>query len=296
MPRRLLVVATVLAGQAVPPVLAAQEPRQQDKPPVTVPAYTDQQRWNRARFHIVSFIVAGIAHAKARGESAEQYGRFLGDLFGPGWGPINTGYPIRVARATLFNFAAMPGSEAHIAEASDTSATVQYRRTHVQQFGAERQISGVTLDEYDRALRATHERIAGHLGLRYDERVDGDWNVATVRGRGSAAVTNFPRGTYVVTLAPADTGRAELAGSWDVTYAPDGRYTVRRNGETVVQGAYDLRLDELTTRDETGPRACAGPGTYRWAVNARGELVVGRLSDACEGRTRFLTGRPLVMK
>jgi hypothetical protein len=191
----------------------------------------------------------------------------------------------------------MPGSEVQIVEASDTAATVRYRRTHVPMFGPERQISGVTVEEYDRAFRVAHERIAAYLGLRHEERIDGDWNVVTVRGRASAAVTAFPKGTYAVTLAP-DTTRppSDAVATWEVTYAPDGRYTVRRNGEPVVQGAYDLRLDELVVRDETGARACAGPGTYRWGVNARGELTIGRLSDACDGRVRFLTSRPLVRK
>jgi hypothetical protein len=292
MHRRMLV-STALAVLAAPP-LAAQEARQQDRADVTVPAYTDQARWARVTTHMVQFLVMGIAHAKARGESPEDYGRFVGERFATTAGPANTGHPVRVARAIYRNFIAFPASEAQIVSASDTSATLRYRRFHVREFGPEGRLFGVTIDEYDRASAAIHQRIAEHLGLRQEQRLDGEWNVVTIRGRGSAAVVDFPRGTYAVTLSAEDLGgRAEVAGTWELSFGADGRYAVRHNGQEKVRGAYRLRLDEIALGDETGSLACAGPGTYRWSVNARGELTLGRLADACEGRTAVFARRPL---
>jgi hypothetical protein len=297
MQRRVLVVLTALAVGSGAAPLAAQEARQQDAAAVTVPAYTDQQRWNRAAFLNASALVAGIAYAKARGQSADEFGRFAGDAFASGWGPPNSGHAVRMARGINFNFAALTGSESQIVTASDTAASVRFKRSYVRYFDAQRQMVGVTVDEYERALSAIHQRIAAHLGLRVEKRIEGDWQVITVYGRGSAAVTDFPRAAYTVTLSQEDTaGRPELAGTWEISFGADGRYTVRQNGETKAQGAYELRLDELALRDETGPLACSGPATYRWTVNARGDLVLGRLADACEGRTRVFARRPLSRK
>ncbi|MDQ3950959.1 MAG: hypothetical protein M3282_11520 [Gemmatimonadota bacterium] len=298
MQRSLLAVGVAaLAGAPGASILAAQEARQQDQAAVTVPAYTDQQRWNRAGYLNASALAVGIAYAKVRGQSAEDFGRFAGDAFASGWGPPNSGHAVRMARGINFNFAALSGSESQIVTASDTAASVRFKRSYVPYFGAQGQMVGVTVDEYERALWALHQRIAAHLGLRVEKRVEGDWQVITVTGRGSAAVTDFPRATYNVTFSQEDVGaRPELAGTWEVSYGPDGRYTVRQNGEPRVQGSYSLRLDEIALRDETGPLACPGPATYRWTVNARGELVLGRLSDACEGRTRFITTSALSRK
>ena len=302
MQRRLLTSAVTALAAAAPgaSTLAAQEVRQHDQAgaAVMVPAYTDLQRWNRVAFHAVNFLVTGIAHAKARGERAEDYGRFIGgERFAPTAGAPNTGYALRMARAIFRNLGAFPGSEAQIVSASDTSATVRYRRFHVQQFGQERQLFGVTLDEYDRANAAIHQRMAEYLGLRYEERVDGDWNVVTIRGRGNAAVVDFPRATYVVTISQDEVPRAtDAVGTWELSFGPDGRYTVRHNGDLRVRGTYKLRLDEIAVGEETGSLACPGPGTYRWMVDARGELVLLRLSDACDGRGRLFTWRPMRRK
>jgi hypothetical protein len=204
---------------------------------------------------------------------------------------------VRNARAIFRNFAAFPGSEAQVVSVSDTSATLRYRRFHVREFGPERQLYGVTLDEYDGANRAIHERIAEHLGLRHEERAEGDWNVVTIRGRGSAAVTDFPRDTYRMTISPEEAPSAtDAVGMWELGFDPDGRYTVRHNGDVRVRGRYKLRLDEIELGDETGPLACPRPGTYRWMLNARGQLVLLRLADACEGRARTFAGRPMSRK
>src|SRR3989338_7254357 len=170
MQRSILFVSSLLAFSTP---ATAQQGLQQGG--ITVPAYTDQQRWARTSVHAVSFYVAGIAASKARGQSAEDYGRLVGDLFAPGWGPSNSGSAIRVARGWLFNWIAFPESQAEIMSANDTAVTMRYRRFHVAYFGAQRTANGVTLDEYDRATSIIGERIASHLGLRFQDRIDGDW-------------------------------------------------------------------------------------------------------------------------
>ena len=58
---------------------------------VDLPEYTPQQRWERAALQATVLIVAGIAYAKSKGQSAEEYGEFLAEVFAPGWGEPNSG-------------------------------------------------------------------------------------------------------------------------------------------------------------------------------------------------------------
>lgn len=293
MPRSILLLCALMA---LTTPAAAQQGLQQGG--ITVPAYTDQQRWARTSFHAVSFYIAGIAAFKARGQTAEDYARLVGDLFAPGWGSANSGSALRVARGWLFNWIAFPESQAEILSANDTAVTMRYRRFHVAAFGPQRTSYSVTLDEYDRATSIIGERIASYLGLRFHDRIDGDWNVVTITGRGSAAVLEFPRVVYGATFTAQDIAdNPQLAGAFESTYLPDGRFTVRHNGEAVIEGNYDLALDQIVFRDERGTTACPKAGTYRWTVNpANGNLSLGRLSDECDPRFRYLTRRPFAKK
>jgi hypothetical protein len=292
--RRGILVA--LAGLVLGGPLLAQQGVKQGG--ISVPAYPDQQRWGRASFLLVSTHVAGIAAAKARGQTAEEYGRFVGDLFAPGWGAPNTGSAIRVARGWLNNAMASTGSEAAITSASDTAATVRYRRVHVAVFGAQRVSYGVTLDEYDRSFAAFAERIGAHLGVRIQPRIDGDWDEVNITGRGSSNVFQFPLTTYRAAFTAQDVAAvSQLAGEWESTYAAGGRFTVRRNGEVLIEGNYDVLLDQITFRNERGATACPDNGTYIWNVNAaNGNLRLVRLSDSCEARFHYLTRRAFPRK
>lgn len=73
---------------------------------------------------------------------------------------------------------------------------------------------------------------------------------------------------------------------------PNGRFAVRKDGQLQVEGDYELTLDQIVHRNETGPLACSGTGTYRWSVNpATNALTFGRLADDCDGRFRVMTRR-----
>lgn len=261
---------------------------------LTTPAYTDLQRWNRENFLTVNFFASSIAYAKARGQTVDDLARFLGDRYAPGWGPANSGVAVRVARGILLNVAAMPGTEATLVGGTDTSATVRFRRSHVALFGADGVLSGVTLAEYDRLLTLLNEHIASYLGLRYSERMDGDWATITVTGRGTNALVSFPRDArFTATLSAEQAGAANLAGTYDLLFMPDGRFELTSAGTSKVRGRYDVQLDQVVLHEETGELACVGMsgGTYRYTPQANGDIVFGRLADTCDGRGRFVARR-----
>ena len=279
---------------------AAQEVRQQGKT-ITFPTVTAEQNWARASTLMNAEGVGGFAFAKTRGASAEEYGRVVGDLFAPGWGQRDAGSAIRYARAIQNNLRAMAGTNVELLDVSDTLVTMRVTRGWRSLFGPSQQAYGVTLDEYETIHGTFQDRIARYLGLRYSQRIEGEYVVMTISGRGKNAVLEFPRGTYTLALGAQDVpGHLEDVGDWEFTFTPDGRYIVHRNGAPFVQGQYELQFDELLEQNEQQPNrdpGCAGPGRFRWTVNpATGALSLGRLSDDCANRVLVLTRKPLTKR
>lgn len=275
--------------------LDAQDVRQQSSI-LSWPAYSDQQRWDRAAYHAVTFSIGAISFAKASGKTAADAGRHFGDTFAAGWGAANTGVPVRVARGMLFNMAAFPGTEGALVSADDTSATIRYRRNHytsiLRDTGA---VYGVTQADYDQFFEQVVARIAAHLGLRSRYEVNGGWATLTFNGRARNAISAFPRSaSFRQTLTAEQAGVASLAGSFVLEFSPQGAFELRTSaGDRKVWGRYGVMLDQLTVDQEDGPWACRnyGPGVYRFTPQANGDIVFGRLDDACEGRARFFARR-----
>jgi hypothetical protein len=279
--------------------LTAQDPRQMAGS-FELATLTTDQMWARSSFLSISALTSLVALGKSRGMTADEVGRWLGDLYAPSWGPPNTGSALRVARIEILNWKGFPGMTVEILSASDTSATMRMSRPWTASFNApDQRFNGVSLEEYERSLEQVQARINQYLGLRSSQKTDSSGTTMTITGRGSAAIMAFPRGTYSTTLTAADLPTApQLAGTWENTYASDGTFTVRHNGEVALTGRIEVALDQVVFHSETGPQAnCTGPGKYRWTVNpTTGNLAFGKLSDDCDGRFRILTRRSHVKK
>lgn len=259
--------------------------------------YTAEQRWARnANMLDVSFAVL-LAHGKKSGQTPDDIAQFLAETFKEGWGAPNSGEAVRVFRGMYRNWMMWPGSSVDVIAATDTSVTARTSRPYVASFGTTKSLYGVTLDEYEQMMRSFNRRIAEHLGLRYTDRVESDNLVFTVSGRGSAAPGAFVPGTYAVTFTATDAGvMPDIIGTWEITYAPDGRFSVAHDGKRKYEGEYVTRLDQITFSKEQGVDGCANAGTYRWTPSTNGTLFFGRLVDACEGRQRVLTAKALTKK
>lgn len=143
-----------------------------------LPEYTPQQRWERAASQATVSIVAGIAYAKSKGQSAEEYGEFLAEVFAPGWGEPNSG-SVQIIRGVHRNWNLWPAGMLDILEISDNSVTARANRPWTTYFGEDRTWYGVTLEEFEQVFRVFNERFADYLGLRYEEQVEGEWLVIT---------------------------------------------------------------------------------------------------------------------
>jgi len=92
----------------------------------------------------------------------------------------------------------------------------------------------------------------------------------------------FPTGKYA-------------AGPFIVSFESDGKMSVSRDGEIMVEGVYSLDKDQITFTDKRGPMACvdAGPGKFQWKFDGKA-LTFKLIEDPCGGRASALTGQPLV--
>ncbi len=88
-----------------------------------------------------------------------------------------------------------------------------------------------------------------------------------------------------------------MAGPFTVSFEADGKMSVSREGEIVVEGVFVLDKDQITFTDKRGPMACidAGPGKFQWKFDGKA-LTFKVVEDPCGGRANALTGQPLTKK
>jgi hypothetical protein len=76
---------------------------------ISFPTYTADQNWSRATQLSWSSLVGGVAFAKSKGVSVEEYGRSSAQMFAPGWGAAESGTATRYARVIQNNWRAQSG-------------------------------------------------------------------------------------------------------------------------------------------------------------------------------------------
>lgn len=88
-------------------------------------------------------------------------------------------------------------------------------------------------------------------------------------------------GTYATVLSD---------GIWEMNLSGDGRFSILRAGEVVVEGSYEVEEDRVVFTDERGPLNCGaeGKGTYEWAFDGE-VLTLTPVEDFCVGRSNVLT-------
>ena len=104
---------------------------------------------------------------------------------------------------------------------------------------------------------------------------------------GAAGLT----GTYSGKLATKVAKNATLNGTWKLTFAAGGKYTIARNGVSLIHGTAAFASGgKITFGHESGPAACPAsePGSYRYAVNGK-TLSFSLVKDTCTGRLAVLT-------
>jgi ketosteroid isomerase-like protein len=125
---------------------------------------------------------------------------------------------------------------------------------------------------------------------------DGIWKIASAHVEDAippAVSVTVPVGEFTVSLPetalPPDQSRN--AGDWRIRYGENGVHVVHHGEYEVLTGTHEIDGDRLIHREQTGPYACAVPGTYTWQV-ADGQLHFTAVEDACPERVAVMTSRP----
>jgi hypothetical protein len=103
----------------------------------------------------------------------------------------------------------------------------------------------------------------------------------------AAAASGGLSGTYQSTIKSP----AQLQGTWALTLAKSGAYTVKLNGQAVARGGYSTTATTITFAHERGS-GCTGAGTYAWKKS--GNIVTftrKRDSSSCQARAAVLAHR-----
>jgi len=146
---------------------------------VELPQLTLEQKWRKAESNLIYFVVSGIAYAKAKGESPEDFGTFAGDVAAPSWEEAKGEGPRALVEGISRNKQQFQSFQMEILSESETAIEARMKG-----FGEdairERAEPQVTVDDYVRFFEKKWEAIADYLGLEYKQEVEGDWTVFTV--------------------------------------------------------------------------------------------------------------------
>jgi hypothetical protein len=146
---------------------------------IELPQLTLQQKWETAESNLVYFIVCGISYAKSRGQTAEDFGTWAGQVAEPFWDEAKSKGPRGLVEGISSNKQQFQDFEMEILDESDISI-----RGRMKCFG-ENLIRKyfqykISVDEYVQFFDKKWVAIADYMGLEYKQHVEGDWLVFTV--------------------------------------------------------------------------------------------------------------------
>jgi hypothetical protein len=144
-----------------------------------LPEYTDQQRWNRLAFGLVSFQAALLELGKKHGMSPEEVGAFTGEFFSSGWlaGIESTPFAVALNR----NHMGYPNATAEVVSYDDWEVEVRFNRPWEEWVGLDRQMMAITSDEFLAMQRGLHLALSERVGITTTWDEDGDHDVLTLR-------------------------------------------------------------------------------------------------------------------
>lgn len=146
---------------------------------VELPQLTLEQKWSTAESNLVYFVASGILYARSKGESAETFGTFAGDVAAPFWEEEKGKGPRALVDGISWNKQQFSDFQMEILSESETAVEARMKG-----FGQRAIVEGwepqLTVDEYVRFFEKKWEAIADYLGLEYRQRAEGEWTVVTI--------------------------------------------------------------------------------------------------------------------
>jgi len=146
---------------------------------IEIPERTLEWKLNRASRHMDLYICTAIAYAKSLGKTAEDYGKFVGEKFAPSWEGAKGQGVAPVIRTWSGHWQIYENGKFEIVSESETSVTAKMNRPYSAYF-KDGDLFGVTMNDYETFLERIGMAIANYLGLKYEQKVEGDNLIATI--------------------------------------------------------------------------------------------------------------------
>jgi hypothetical protein len=133
-----------------------------------------------AESNLIYFNVSGIADAKSKGESPEDFGTFAGDVAAPSWEKEKG--PQTLVEGISWNKQQFHKFQMEILSESEMAIEARMKGFGEDAIG-ERLEPLVTMDEYYRFFEKKWLAIANYLDLEYEQRREGDWIIITISAK-----------------------------------------------------------------------------------------------------------------
>jgi phosphate/sulfate permease len=146
---------------------------------IKLPELYLEQKLDRSVMNLSAVVLASIACVKSLGMTSEEYGKFVGNIFAPGWQAMKGEGAAAFVRGMYRNVQADKEVKWEIISESENSITVKINRFgnyYVKDFKE----PGVSMEEYDKCWGAMMKTIAISLGFEFSQKYEGDHSTFTV--------------------------------------------------------------------------------------------------------------------
>ncbi len=145
---------------------------------------TVEQKWATAEENLIYFIVCGITYARTRGQTAEDFGGWAGQVAMPLWEKEKSQDlgPLGMVEGISHDMQQFHGFQLEILDESEKRVRARMKRFGENVIRQQPQYE-ISVDEYIRFFDQKWRIIADFLGLTYKQQVEGDWVVFTVSSK-----------------------------------------------------------------------------------------------------------------
>jgi hypothetical protein len=143
--------------------------------------FTTEELLVQAQGNATAFVLSTIAYLKEQGLAVDDYVRFFGSRFAPGWEDLRDQRITAVARTVALNAVSVGGTLRSLS-GDETHAEVLIEGWPDEETS---QVLGLTRTDGE-VIWDSFEPIMEHLGIRYSWRHDEDGAVRATLGRGRA--------------------------------------------------------------------------------------------------------------
>lgn len=173
------IAAITIAFLGASTLYAQERPKEQAEQEFELPRLYMEQKWATAAGNLAAHMIAGIAFAKTKGVTPEEYGKFVGELHGQYWDAEEQNPVKFFTKGMYINMNSFEDFQMEILGMSDSSVKARMNRKWEDAFkGFDKY--GTTTDEFHNCLDKLWIAIAKNLGLEYDQKFEEEWIIVTV--------------------------------------------------------------------------------------------------------------------